>query len=107
VSQCLKSAKTSKFKDGYLDYAGKRVLNVMISSTWIERCAILFDALIKEGEAEGYSWKINAEGKTVVMVKHVLDTHQTKLQEIVALMEANLEEPIDLDHLVKTWTCHA
>jgi hypothetical protein len=68
VSQWLKSAKTSKVKDGYLDYAGKRVLNVMISSTLIERCAILFDALIKEGEAEGCSWKINAEGKTVVTV---------------------------------------
>lgn len=68
VSQWLKSAKTSKVKDGYLDYAGKRVLNVMISSTLIERCAIFFDALIKEGEAEGSSWKINAEGKTVVTV---------------------------------------
>jgi hypothetical protein len=68
VSQWLKSAKTSKVKDGYLDYAGKRVLNVMISSTLIERCAILFDALINEGEAEGCSWKINAEGKTVVTV---------------------------------------
>lgn len=68
VSQWLKSAKTSKLKGGYLDYAGKRVLNVMISSTLIERCAILFDALIKESEVEGYSWKINAEGKTIVTV---------------------------------------
>ena len=68
VSQWLKSAKTSKLKDGYLDYAGKRVLNVMISSTLIERCAILFDALIKESEVEGYSWEINAEGKTIVTV---------------------------------------
>lgn len=68
MSQWLKRAKTSKFKDGYLDYAGKRVLNVMISSIWIEGCAILFDALIKEGEVEGYSWKINAEGKTITTV---------------------------------------
>lgn len=68
VSQWLKSAKTSKVKDGYLDYTGKRVLNGMISPTLIERCAILFDALIKEGEADGCSWKINVEGKTVVTV---------------------------------------
>jgi len=68
VSQWLKSATTSKLKDGYLDYAGKLVLNVMISSTMIKRCAILFDALIKESEVEGYSWKINAEGKTIVTV---------------------------------------
>lgn len=31
VSQWLKSAKTSRVKDGYLDYAGKSVLNVMVS----------------------------------------------------------------------------
>ncbi|KKA09843.1 hypothetical protein VP02_00295 [Pseudomonas ogarae] len=68
VSQWLKSAKAAKLRDGYLDYAGKRVLNAMISSSLIERCAILFDALIKEGEAEGYAWKINAEGKTIVTV---------------------------------------
>jgi hypothetical protein len=68
VSQWLKTAEASKLKEGYLDYARKCVLNVMISSTLIERCAILFDALIKEGEIEGYSWKINAEGKTVVTV---------------------------------------
>ena len=41
---------------------------MMISPTLIERCAILFDALIKEGEADGCSWKINVEGKTVVTV---------------------------------------
>ncbi|MHC8286885.1 hypothetical protein ACYZUD_08655 [Pseudomonas sp. XS1P51] len=50
VSQWLKSTRASKLKDGYLDYAGKRVLNSMISSSLIERCATLFDALIKEGE---------------------------------------------------------
>ncbi|WP_413795152.1 MULTISPECIES: hypothetical protein [unclassified Pseudomonas] len=68
VSQWLKSAKAVKLKEGYLDYAGKRVLNAMISSSLIERSAILFDALIKESEAEGYSWKVNAEGKTIVTV---------------------------------------
>jgi transcriptional regulator GlxA family with amidase domain len=36
-----------------------------------------------------------------VPLKHVLGTHQPKLQEIVALMEANLEEPIDLDKLAE------
>lgn len=34
-----------------------------------------------------------------VPLKHVVGTHQPKLQEVVALMEANLEEPIDLDNL--------
>ncbi|WP_080482306.1 hypothetical protein [Pseudomonas syringae] len=52
------------------------VLNSMISSSLIERCAILFDALIKEGENEGYSWKINAEGKTIVTVNDEHLIHQ-------------------------------
>ncbi|MCV2223947.1 hypothetical protein [Pseudomonas mercuritolerans] len=64
----VKNAKAVKLKNGFLDYAGKHVLNAMISSSVIERCAILFDALIKEREAEGYTWKINAEGKTMVTV---------------------------------------
>ncbi|NUU35429.1 GlxA family transcriptional regulator [Pseudomonas sp. C2B4] len=41
----------------------------------------------------------NEQDHQRVPLKHVLGTHQPKLQEIVALMEANLEEPIDLDNL--------
>ena len=41
----------------------------------------------------------NQQDHQRVPLKHVLGTHQPKLQEIVALMEANLEEPIELDHL--------
>ncbi|KPU60969.1 helix-turn-helix domain protein [Pseudomonas fluorescens] len=41
----------------------------------------------------------NEQDHQRVPLKHVLGTHQPKLQEIVALMEANLEEPIDLDDL--------
>ncbi|WP_312772813.1 GlxA family transcriptional regulator [Pseudomonas rhodesiae] len=36
-----------------------------------------------------------------IPLKHMLGTQQPKLQEIVTLMEANLEEPIDLDHLAE------
>lgn len=43
----------------------------------------------------------NEQDHQRVPLKHVLGTHQPKLQEIVALMEANLEEPIDLDHLAQ------
>ncbi len=68
VSQWLKSAKAAKLKDGYLDYAGKRVLNAMTSSLLIERCAILFDALIREGEAEGYAWKIMLKEKPLSLL---------------------------------------
>ncbi|BCX66041.1 GlxA family transcriptional regulator [Pseudomonas izuensis] len=43
----------------------------------------------------------NEQDHQRVPLKHVLGTHQPKLQEIVALMEANLEEPIDLDNLAE------
>jgi transcriptional regulator GlxA family with amidase domain len=41
----------------------------------------------------------NEQDHQRVPLKHMLGTNQPKLQEIVALMEANLEEPIDLDDL--------
>lgn len=41
----------------------------------------------------------NEQDHQKVPLKHTLGTHQPKLQEIVALMEANLEEPIELDDL--------
>ncbi|WP_371917172.1 GlxA family transcriptional regulator [Pseudomonas sp. R37(2017)] len=43
----------------------------------------------------------NEQDQQRVPLKHVLGTHQPKLQEVVALMEANLEEPIDLDNLAE------
>jgi Transcriptional regulator containing an amidase domain and an AraC-type DNA-binding HTH domain len=43
----------------------------------------------------------NEQDHQRVPLKHMLGTHQPKLQEVVALMEANLEEPIDLDDLAK------
>ena len=41
----------------------------------------------------------NEQDHQRVPLKHTLGTHQPKLQEIVQLMEANLEEPIDLDEM--------
>ena len=43
----------------------------------------------------------NEQDHQRVPLKHMLGTNQPKLQEIVALMEANLEELIDLDELAK------
>ncbi|RON89042.1 AraC family transcriptional regulator [Pseudomonas fluorescens] len=43
----------------------------------------------------------NEQDHQRVPLKHVVGTHQPKLQEVVALMEANLEEPIDLDNLAE------
>jgi len=41
----------------------------------------------------------NEQDQQRIPLRHVLGTTQPKLLEVVALMEANLEEPIDLDQL--------
>jgi len=41
----------------------------------------------------------NEQDHQRVPLKHMLGTQQPKLQEVVALMEANLDEPINLDEL--------
>jgi len=43
----------------------------------------------------------NAQDHQRVPIKHMLGSQQPKLQEIVALMEANVEEPIHLDELAR------
>ncbi|OBA00834.1 GlxA family transcriptional regulator [Halomonas sp. G11] len=43
----------------------------------------------------------NEQDQQRVPLKHVLGTTQPKLLEIVALMESNLEEPIELDELAR------
>lgn len=43
----------------------------------------------------------NEQDHQRIPLRHVLGTHQPKLQEIVALMEAYLEEPLDLDKLAE------
>ncbi|VVM61346.1 HTH-type transcriptional regulator CdhR [Pseudomonas fluorescens] len=44
----------------------------------------------------------NEQDHQRVPIRHTLGTNQPKLQEIVMLMEANLEETIELDELA----CH-
>jgi transcriptional regulator GlxA family with amidase domain len=43
----------------------------------------------------------NEQDHQRIPLKHMLGTQQPKLQEIVTLMEANLEEPLELDHLAQ------
>ncbi len=43
----------------------------------------------------------NEQDHQRVPLKHMLGTQQPKLQEVVTLMEANLEEPINLDQLAE------
>ena len=68
VSKWLKCVKAAKTHEGHLVTTGKHVLDARISSELIDRCALIFDTLIKESEALGYNWKVTSDEKTLVEV---------------------------------------
>ncbi|MBV7510066.1 hypothetical protein [Pseudomonas sp. PDM25] len=67
VSKWLKCVYTAKPHEGHLETTGKNVLDAKISIGLIERCALIFDTLIKESEVLGFQWKIS-DDKTLVAV---------------------------------------
>lgn len=68
VSQWIKCVKAAKLQDGYLVTSGKAVLDIKITGGLIDRCALIFDTLIKESELLGYRWKVESDGSTYVAV---------------------------------------
>lgn len=67
VSKWLKCIYAAKPHEGLLVTTGKNVLDAKISAELIDRCALIFDALIKESEVLGFKWKVT-NGKTMVEV---------------------------------------
>jgi len=67
VSKWLKCVNVAKPHEGHLVTTGKNVLDAKISSGLIDRCALIFDTLIKESEVLGFKWKVTDE-KTLVEV---------------------------------------
>lgn len=67
VTKWMKCVNAAKTHEGYLVTAGKNVLDAKISAELIDRCALIFDALIKESEALGFKWKVT-DDKTLVEV---------------------------------------
>lgn len=68
VTQWLKVVGSAKTIDGFLGTKGRRVLDIKISASLIDRCALFFDTLIKATEREGCSWKITETNATSVIV---------------------------------------
>lgn len=68
VIKWLKCVKAAKTHEGHLVTTGKHVLDARISSELIDRCALIFDTLIKESEVLGYTWKVTSDDKTLVEV---------------------------------------
>jgi hypothetical protein len=68
VIKWLKCVKAAKTHEGHLVTTGKHVLDARISSELIDRCALIFDTLIKESKVLGYIWKVTSDDKTLVEV---------------------------------------
>jgi len=68
VIKWLKCVKAAKTHEGHLVTTGKHVLDARISFELIDRCALIFDTLIKESEVLGYTWKVTSDDKTLVEV---------------------------------------
>ncbi|MGF6222002.1 hypothetical protein [Pseudomonas sp. YL-218 TE3947] len=68
VIKWLKCVKAAKTHEGHLVTTGKHVLDARISSELIDRCALIFDTLIKESEVLGYTWRVTSDDKTLVEV---------------------------------------
>ncbi|WP_194787545.1 hypothetical protein [Pseudomonas sp. UFMG81] len=81
VKKWLAAAKKAKELNGALAGDKSQVLNAHISSAEIDRCAILYDSLIKTGEALGYAWGISDKGTFVRLEgEDLLITIQEKIK---------------------------
>ncbi|MHC8392676.1 hypothetical protein ACYZT8_03255 [Pseudomonas sp. LB3P93] len=67
VIKWLKCVKSAKIHEGHLVTTDKHVLDARISSELIDRCALIFDTLIKQSEVLGFRWRVT-DDKTLVEV---------------------------------------
>ncbi|MDP9524046.1 hypothetical protein [Pseudomonas putida] len=65
VKKWLGAAKKAKELNNALVFARTKVLNSHISRTEVDRCALLYDSLIKASESSGYIWGIGSNGSFV------------------------------------------
>lgn len=81
VKKWLAAAKKAKELNGALALDKSQVLNSHISKAETVRCAILYDSLIKAGEAVGYAWGISDKGTFVRLEdEDLLITIQEKIK---------------------------
>ncbi|WP_367393986.1 hypothetical protein [Pseudomonas sp. X4] len=81
VKKWLAAAKKAKELNGAMALDKSQVLSSHISSAETDRCAILYDSLIKAGEAAGYAWGISDKGTFVRLEdEDLLITIQEKIK---------------------------
>lgn len=65
VKKWLGAARKAKELNSALVLDKTKVLNSHISRNEVDRCALLYDSLIKAGESSGYTWGIGSNGSFV------------------------------------------
>ncbi|WP_267273187.1 hypothetical protein [Pseudomonas putida] len=65
VKKWLGAARHAKELNSALVLDKTKVLNSHISRNEVDRCALLYDSLIKAGESSGYTWGIGSNGSFV------------------------------------------
>jgi hypothetical protein len=65
VRKWLTGVRKAKVSDGYLALEDVGILTAKISRAQVDRCAILYDTLLKEGEALGFAWSVGPRGTHV------------------------------------------
>jgi hypothetical protein len=65
VKKWLGAARKAKDLNNALVFDRTKVLNSHISRTEVDRCALLYDSLIKASESSGYTWDIGSTGSFV------------------------------------------
>lgn len=65
VKKWLGAARKAKELNNALVFDKTKVLNSHISPTEVDRCALLYDSLIKASESSGYTWGIGSNGSFV------------------------------------------
>ncbi|WMY87533.1 hypothetical protein QR297_12055 [Pseudomonas shirazica] len=65
VKKWLSAARKAKELSNALVFDKTKVLNSHISRNEVDRCALLYDSLIKASESSGYTWGIGSNGSFV------------------------------------------
>lgn len=65
VRKWLTGVRKAKASDGYLALEDKGILTTKITRAHVDRCAILYDTLLKNGEALGFTWSVGQLGTQV------------------------------------------
>ena len=67
VKRWINAARKAKFVNGYSSLEPGDFLDGKVSKAQIDRCALLYDTLIKESKLLGYEWSVHTAGTQIIV----------------------------------------